>query len=113
MDGVVDDQGAGGRDLPDSSLVVPPHGRQMAAPDSPIRVLTAKVGLDGHNRGVKIVSRALRDAGMEVVYSGLQRTPEEIVRTAIQEDVDVIGLSIPVLCAHDTAAADPGVAQGT
>jgi methylmalonyl-CoA mutase cobalamin-binding domain/chain len=59
-----------------------------------IRVLTAKVGLDGHDRGVKIVSRALRDAGMEVVYSGLHRTPEEIVATAIQEDVDVIGLSI-------------------
>jgi methylmalonyl-CoA mutase cobalamin-binding domain/chain len=62
--------------------------------DAPIRVLTAKVGLDGHDRGVKIVSRALRDAGMEVVYSGLHRTPEEIVATAIQEDVDVIGLSI-------------------
>jgi methylmalonyl-CoA mutase cobalamin-binding domain/chain len=60
----------------------------------PIRVLTAKVGLDGHDRGVKIVSRALRDAGMEVVYSGLHRTPEEIVAAAIQEDVDVIGLSI-------------------
>ncbi len=62
--------------------------------DSPIRVLTAKVGLDGHDRGVKIISRALRDAGMEVIYSGLHRTPEEIVATAIQEDVDVIGLSI-------------------
>jgi methylmalonyl-CoA mutase C-terminal domain/subunit len=61
---------------------------------SPIRVLTAKVGLDGHDRGVKIISRALRDAGMEVIYSGLHRTPEEIVATAIQEDVDVIGLSI-------------------
>ncbi|MGH3252551.1 MAG: cobalamin B12-binding domain-containing protein [Trebonia sp.] len=64
------------------------------APDEPIRVLTAKVGLDGHDRGVKIISRALRDAGMEVIYSGLHRTPEEIVATAIQEDVDVIGLSI-------------------
>jgi methylmalonyl-CoA mutase cobalamin-binding domain/chain len=61
---------------------------------APIRVLTAKVGLDGHDRGVKIISRALRDAGMEVIYSGLHRTPEEIVATAIQEDVDVIGLSI-------------------
>jgi methylmalonyl-CoA mutase C-terminal domain/subunit len=68
---------------------------QAAAADGQlIRVLTAKVGLDGHDRGVKIVSRALRDAGMEVVYSGLHRTPEEIVATAIQEDVDVIGLSI-------------------
>lgn len=66
----------------------------MAIPDVPIRVLTAKVGLDGHDRGVKVVSRALMDAGMEVVYSGLHRTPEEIVATAIQEDVDVIGLSI-------------------
>ena len=65
-----------------------------APEDSPIRVLTAKVGLDGHDRGVKIISRALRDAGMEVIYSGLHRTPEEIVATAIQEDVDVIGLSI-------------------
>ncbi len=63
-------------------------------PAEPIRVLTAKVGLDGHDRGVKIVSRALRDAGMEVVYSGLHKTPEDIVATAIQEDVDVIGLSI-------------------
>ena len=62
--------------------------------DGPIRVLTAKVGLDGHDRGVKIISRALRDAGMEVIYSGLHRTPEEIVATAFQEDVDVIGLSI-------------------
>jgi len=65
-----------------------------APEDSPIRVLTAKVGLDGHDRGVKIISRALRDAGMEVIYSGLHRTPEEIVTIAIQEDVDVIGLSI-------------------
>ena len=65
-----------------------------APEDGPIRVLTAKVGLDGHDRGVKIISRALRDAGMEVIYSGLHRTPEEIVATAIQEDVDVIGLSI-------------------
>jgi methylmalonyl-CoA mutase C-terminal domain/subunit len=68
--------------------------QSATAPEIPIRVLTAKVGLDGHDRGVKIISRALRDAGMEVVYSGLHRTPEEIVATAIQEDVDVIGLSI-------------------
>ncbi len=60
----------------------------------PIRVLLAKVGLDGHDRGVKVVARTLRDAGMEVVYSGLHRTPEEIVTTAIQEDVDVIGVSL-------------------
>ena len=59
-----------------------------------IRVLMGKPGLDGHDRGVKVVSRALRDAGMEVIYSGLHRTPEEIVAMAIQEDVDVVGLSI-------------------
>jgi methylmalonyl-CoA mutase C-terminal domain/subunit len=59
-----------------------------------IRVLVAKPGLDGHDRGAKIISRALRDAGFEVIYTGLRRTPEEIVNAAIQEDVDVIGLSI-------------------
>ena len=59
-----------------------------------IRVLMAKIGLDGHDRGVKVVARALRDAGMEVVYTGLHRRPEEVVRTAIDEDVDVIGVSI-------------------
>ena len=58
-----------------------------------IRVLIAKPGLDGHDRGAKIVARALRDAGMEVIYTGLHQTPEQIVETAIQEDVDVIGLS--------------------
>ena len=59
-----------------------------------IRVLIAKPGLDGHDRGAKVVARALRDAGMEVIYTGLRQTPEQIVETAIQEDVDVIGLSI-------------------
>lgn len=59
-----------------------------------IRVLIGKPGLDGHDRGAKIIARALRDAGMEVIYSGLHRTPEEIVSIAVQEDVDVIGLSI-------------------
>jgi len=59
-----------------------------------IRVLVAKPGLDGHDRGAKVICRALRDAGMEVIYTGLRRTPEEIVNAAIQEDVDVIGLSI-------------------
>ena len=58
------------------------------------RVLVAKVGLDGHDRGVKIVARTLRDAGMDVIYTGLHRTPEEVVEAAIQEDVDVIGVSI-------------------
>lgn len=59
-----------------------------------IRVLLAKVGLDGHDRGVKVVARALRDAGMDVVYSGLHRTPEEVVAAAVQEDVDILGVSI-------------------
>jgi methylmalonyl-CoA mutase C-terminal domain/subunit len=59
-----------------------------------IRVLVAKPGLDGHDRGAKVVARALRDAGMEVIYTGLRQTPEMIVEAAIQEDVDVIGLSI-------------------
>lgn len=59
-----------------------------------IRVLVAKPGLDGHDRGAKVVARALRDAGMEVIYTGLRQTPEMIVEAAIQEDVDVIGMSI-------------------
>ncbi|MCI2431809.1 cobalamin B12-binding domain-containing protein [Candidatus Acetothermia bacterium] len=62
--------------------------------DRPIRVLMAKAGLDGHDRGVKVVARALRDAGMEVIYTGLHNTPEQVVKAALQEDVDVIGLSI-------------------
>jgi len=59
-----------------------------------LRVMIAKPGLDGHDRGAKVICRALRDAGMEVIYTGLRRTPEEIVNAAIQEDVDLIGLSI-------------------
>ena len=59
-----------------------------------IRVLLAKPGLDGHDRGVKVIARALRDAGMEVVYTGLRQTPEQIVNAALQEDVDIVGLSI-------------------
>ena len=66
----------------------------MAASTSPIRVVVAKPGLDGHDRGAKVVARALRDAGMEVVYTGLHQTPEQIVETAIQEDADLIGLSV-------------------
>ena len=60
----------------------------------PIRVLVAKVGLDGHDRGAKVVARALRDAGMDVIYTGLHRSPEEVVAAAVQEDVDVLGISI-------------------
>jgi methylmalonyl-CoA mutase C-terminal domain/subunit len=59
-----------------------------------IRVLVAKPGLDGHDRGAKVIARALRDAGMEVIYTGLRQTPEQIVQAALQEDVDAIGLSI-------------------
>jgi methylmalonyl-CoA mutase C-terminal domain/subunit len=64
------------------------------AKESKIRVLIAKPGLDGHDRGAKVIARALRDAGMEVIYTGIRQTPEMIVETAIQEDVDVIGISI-------------------
>lgn len=67
-------------------------GNEVA--ESPIRILIAKPGLDGHDRGAKVVARALRDAGMEVIYTGLHQTPEMIVRSAIQEDVQCIGLSI-------------------
>ncbi len=62
--------------------------------ERPIRVLIAKPGLDGHDRGAKVIARALRDAGMEVIYSGLRQSPEQIAAAAIQEDVDVVGLSI-------------------
>ncbi|MFB6252294.1 MAG: cobalamin B12-binding domain-containing protein [Halobellus sp.] len=65
------------------------HGRSR-----PIRCLIAKVGLDGHDRGAHVIARAFRDAGFEVVYSGLHRAPEEIVQAAVQEDVDVLGISI-------------------
>ena len=64
------------------------------SPSGPIRVVVAKPGLDGHDRGAKVVARALRDAGIEVVYTGLHQLPEQIVATAIQEDADVVGLSI-------------------
>jgi len=65
-----------------------------SAPVAPIRVVIAKPGLDGHDRGVKLVARALRDAGMEVIYTGLHQTPEQIVRTALAEDAHAIGLSV-------------------
>lgn len=66
----------------------------MTQAEAPIRILIAKPGLDGHDRGAKVVARALRDAGMEVIYTGLHQTPEMIVRSALQEDVQCIGLSI-------------------
>ncbi|MGE3979519.1 MAG: cobalamin B12-binding domain-containing protein [Nitrospira sp.] len=66
----------------------------MAVASAHLRILIGKVGLDGHDRGVKLIARALRDAGVEVIYTGLHQMPEQIVNTAIQEDVDAIGLSI-------------------
>ncbi len=66
----------------------------MTADSHPIRVLVAKPGLDGHDRGAKVVARALRDAGMEVIYTGIRQTPQMIVQAAAQEDVDVLGMSI-------------------
>jgi methylmalonyl-CoA mutase, C-terminal domain len=74
----------------------------------PIRVLVAKVGLDGHDRGAKVIATALRDAGMEVIYTGLRQTPEMVVNAALQEDVDAIGISI-LSGAHNTVF--PKVAQ--
>ncbi|TLY21353.1 MAG: cobalamin B12-binding domain-containing protein [Nitrospirae bacterium] len=73
----------------------------MAVAATPIRILIGKVGLDGHDRGVKLIARALRNAGTEVIYTGLHQTPEQVVNTAIQEDVDAIGLSI-LSGAHNT-----------
>jgi methylmalonyl-CoA mutase C-terminal domain/subunit len=75
-----------------SAATEPQSGRQTAA--RKIRVVVAKPGLDGHDRGAKIIARALRDAGMEVIYTGLHQTPEQIAETVIQEDADAIGLSI-------------------
>ncbi len=82
-----------------ASLAVPVQARaggslMPSATDKKIRVVVAKPGLDGHDRGAKIIARALRDAGMEVIYTGLHQTPEQIVETVIQEDADAVGLSI-------------------
>lgn len=76
-------------------------GSRLLMPEKKIRVLIAKPGLDGHDRGAKVIARALRDAGMEVIYTGLRQTPEMIASAAVQEDVDVIGLSI-LSGAHNT-----------
>lgn len=78
-----------------------PAAAPQPGPGRPIRVLVAKPGLDAHDRGAKVIARALRDAGMEVVYTGLKQTPEQIVRAAVEEDVDVVGLSI-LSGAHNT-----------
>src|SRR3989440_595252 len=95
------------RTLPGASLIrgrescikrlMSPSGSLPVSPEpavDPIRVMIAKVGLDGHDRGAKVVARCLRDAGMDVVYTGLHRTPEEVVAAAVQEDVDVLGVSL-------------------
>jgi methylmalonyl-CoA mutase C-terminal domain/subunit len=79
-------------------------------PEKKIRVLIAKPGLDGHDRGAKIIARALRDAGMEVIYTGLRQTPEMIASAAVQEDVDVIGLSI-LSEADSPAMKQSGIAE--
>ncbi len=73
---------------------MPDNGDVGTKPSRTIRVLVAKPGLDGHDRGAKVVARALRDAGMEVIYTGIRQTPEMIAEAALQEDVDVVGLSI-------------------
>src|SRR5205814_3696753 len=86
-------------------LLMSPSGPLPVSPEraaDPIRVMIAKVGLDGHDRGAKVVARCLRDAGMDVVYTGLHRTPEEVVDAAVQEDVDVLGVSL-LSGAHMTA----------
>lgn len=70
------------------------RAEQTAGPGRPLRIVVAKPGLDGHDRGAKVVARALRDAGMEVIYTGLHQTPEQIVATALAEDADAIGLSV-------------------
>ncbi len=70
------------------------HEQSQPGKQRPIRILIAKPGLDGHDRGAKVIARALRDAGMEVIYTGLHQSPEQIVETAIQEDADIVGLSV-------------------
>lgn len=77
------------------------NSSQVIARQRPVRVLVAKVGLDGHDRGAKIIATSLRDAGMEVIYTGLRQTPEMVVNTALQEDVDAIGIST-LSGAHNT-----------
>jgi methylmalonyl-CoA mutase C-terminal domain/subunit len=85
------------------------RGHAGADRERPIRCLVAKVGLDGHDRGAHVISRAFRDAGFEVIYSGLHRAPEDIVQAAVQEDVDVVGISI-LSGAHNTLV--PEVVEG-
>ena len=79
---------------PSLPSAAPGPGSTGSRRQSPVRVVVAKPGLDGHDRGAKVVARALRDAGVEVIYTGLHQTPEQIVETAIQEDADAVGLSV-------------------
>jgi methylmalonyl-CoA mutase, C-terminal domain len=89
--GALTDYNPAGRDRTNCGDCRPP---MSSSPEKKIRVVVAKPGLDGHDRGAKIIARALRDAGMEVIYTGLHQTPEQIVETVIQEDADAVGLSI-------------------
>jgi methylmalonyl-CoA mutase C-terminal domain/subunit len=101
-----------GAESPAMSIEGGPEAADADAEDErerPIRCLVAKIGLDGHDRGAHVVSRAFRDAGFEVVYSGLHNSPEEIVQAAVQEDVDVVGISI-LSGAHNTLV--PKVLEG-
>ncbi len=75
-------------------MAVEAEAKTVSEPERPYKVLVAKLGLDGHDRGAKVVARALKDAGFEVIYTGIRQTPEQVVEAAIQEDVDVIGVSI-------------------
>jgi len=86
--------GSGGLPFVQVAAATAPVLERVSRMQARIRVVVAKPGLDGHDRGAKVVARALRDAGMEVVYTGLHQTPEQIVETAIQEDADVVGLSV-------------------
>ena len=82
---------------------------KLSVNERKIRVVVAKPGLDGHDRGAKVVARALRDAGMEVIYTGLRQTPEMIAETALQEDADVVGLSVLSGAHMALGAAHPGI----
>ncbi len=79
--------------------------------ERPLRILVAKIGLDGHDRGAKVIATSLRDAGMEVIYTGLRQTPEMVVNAALQEDVDAIGISILQRSAYDRISKSNGTAE--
>ena len=89
-------------------IAAPTDSQPTDHADRPVRILVAKPGLDGHDRGAKVMARAFRDAGFEVIYTGLFQTPEMIANAALQEDVDVVGLSILLRRAHVSLPADHG-----